>query len=320
MSVAFMLSTIGLLVLCFLTYFGLQIYGFSPMAAFGIDAGVFLAGMAAMLYSVKAKGAGSDFKKWRIVEIVSVAVMVLLVAGSAAFVGAGYRYMFGPTQNEASLAAKDMDAVIDRYLAVQNERLEATVTGLSNFAAHHANQAQNDVQWYISRSVLGGSPATMLNSSRIQDFRQRTKDFIENGSNEVDRISYRRSQIYGLRLRAARWDASDVNLLGDDMRSLADSIAVELRDISAEVRLPLIQATGSSYSLEETEVPSFYTPSSVIILQANIAGLKDMYGEEILVLAVVALVFFFNYLISLRTLAAPVGRGPKISDKYGFPL
>ena len=52
-------------------------------------------------------------------------------------------------------------------------------------------------------------------------------------------------------------------------------------------------------------------------------GTRSGGGMKLLILLAVLLLaalFLFNYFMSMRSLAAPVGRGPKISDKYGFPL
>ncbi len=320
MSVAFMMSAIGLLAICTLSFYGFEIYGITRIGAALASGGLFCVGLEGMAYAIKAKGATNDFKKWKIVEIVAVVAMLVVIVGSAPFVIAGYNYLSGPQKALGKRAVLSVDAMVGRYVEVQNDRLDATVAGLSNFAAHQVKYAGNIVQRYISREVLGGSRATMLNNHRIEDFYFRTKEYIENGSNEVNRIAYKRELINGFKRRVNRWRAYDIKPLADSMRGFADTLAVELGDMAQSVRLPLIQASGSSYELVETEPPVFSTPADIIQLQLEIAGIKDIDGRSLLAVLLLAALFLFNYFMSMRSLAAPVGRGPKISDKYGFPL
>ena len=170
MSVAFMMSAIGLLAICTLSFYG-----------FG---GLFCVGLEGMAYAIKAKGTTNDFKKWKVVEIVAVAAMLVVIVGSAPFVIAGYNYLSGSHKALGKRAVLSVEAMVGRYVEVQNDRLDATVAGLSNFAAHHVNHAGNGVQRYISQKVLGGSPATMLNNHRIEDFYFRTKEYIEKVAKE----------------------------------------------------------------------------------------------------------------------------------------
>ena len=53
------------------------------------------------------------------------------------------------------------------------------------------------------------------------------------------------------------------------------TLAVELGDMAKSVRLPLIQASGSSYELVETEPPVFSTSADIIQLQLSEAATAD---------------------------------------------
>ncbi len=139
--------------------------------------GLFCVGLEGMAYAIKAKGTTNDFKKWKVVEIVAVVAMLVVIVGSAPFVIAGYNYLSGSQKALGKRAVLSVDAMVGWYVEVQNDRLDATGSRLSNFAAHQVKYAGNIVQRYISREVLGGSPATMLNNRRIEDFYFRTKEY-----------------------------------------------------------------------------------------------------------------------------------------------
>ena len=171
LSIAVMLSIIGILGLTFCTAMGLLLDG-RPMAeALALGAGVLIVGSLGLYLAVKAKTVENEFAKWRKFEYLGLAMCVAAIAFAAQPTIYAANFVFS---NRSLRDAGDRDielvsGMMSRFKSQEADRLNITREGLENYLAFKPSQVSSSLGNFIRYDVMHGQ-AGSLNQFILNDF------------------------------------------------------------------------------------------------------------------------------------------------------
>ena len=258
-SIANIVSVVGLAVLAFLAYLGCSFKW--PEQNIGINMLLALcpAAVAAFLLwmMTHAKGVENNFRGWLIVEVVS----LLAFVGTAVWGGSWVMPYFVVNQRSEELqnAAEDdltaMENEIDRFIARQTEKLNTMVTGIENALEDRVYDEQ--VEALLDRLEI-------TSELSLETWAERQQEKID--SIEYYGLVYRsswRDDISEMRSDVSGWDLFTIPEIAVGMARLAgtddssadksESICGILNAISRNSDLCRIEAVRADYEADERE-------------------------------------------------------------------
>lgn len=327
-SIAFILSVLGLGALAAAYCVGSLVAGDRPVTAACVAIILFIAGFVASLFAIQAKQTRPDFRKWRYIEVIAVIAMIAVGAfmiRDGAITGFNYVFQSKDLQTKANHDVDALTAQIAGFQLSEADKLNHTVKGLELVLAGHATGYSNvapDLKVFILQNVMGaGEGISTLSANKIRDFRNSTATCIESlSSSEADNNTTAfYTELQHCKNVIASWSPADVAQLTDALNANALKISVQLNSLAATLPTPQIKSEQGMFVLVP-KVPETYVP--------NVSTFAASYGElysfenptSDLLAGICFLLFICNYLLSYRSIALGVGRTVKISDNHGIPL
>lgn len=334
-SIAFLISVLAILALSWCTYNSLVLWRESASMAIIGAALVFAVGLVAMILAVVAKRARTHFGSWRIVKWISVAVMcAVCVAGfSMANTGLNYYINLQDLKRQANVDVEAADRLIQTFKSGEQDRLETTVTGLRNIIQFRPTSVSPSLNRYLDdvcRSV-----ATGLNSSTLDAYYNAS--LLEINDTRLNVFS---AEIDNIRQMVRRWSLWNCRRLPDAFASITDTISVNLSSMSRRYNFPVISADSRGAYNCAASSPYEYrlyiqglssgqntaSPSDTQLVEATLkfndkySSLNDYSAVSIALLALLCVLYFFDFLITYPSNRKPVSKGVKTSDSHGIAL
>lgn len=305
-SIANIVSVVGLAVLAFLAYLGCSFKW--PEQNIGINMLLALcpAAVAAFLLwmMTHAKGVDNNFRGWLIVEVVS----LLAFVGTAVWGGSWVMPYFVVNQRSEELqnAAEDdltaMENEIDRFVARQTEKLSTMVTGIEN--ALEDKVYDNQVQALLGRLEI-------TSESSLETWAERQQEKID--SIEYYGLVYRsswRDDISEMRAAVSGWDLFTIPKIAVDITRLAgtddssadqgESICGILNAISRNsdlCRIEAVREAGKVY-----RVVGFGTDTyDVDLIFPSMLKEGGFSWGGFVVIVLVYILILFNYIFAYRS-------------------
>ena len=295
LSIAVMLSIIGILGLTFCTAMGLLLDG-RPMAeALALGAGVLIVGSLGLYLAVKAKTVENEFAKWRKFEYLGLAMCVAAIAFAAQPTIYAANFVFS---NRSLRDAGDRDielvsGMMSRFKSQEADRLNITREGLENYLAFKPSQVSSSLGNFIRYDVMHGLQEELFGKY----------------DNELSQLA---DQLSG-------FDFANFPTMASRLTALSDSVGANLTALSRNFSFGNI---GFDHSGEYAFTPSepYVYADRAVDFGNEYAAMFSPRAGSVALFGALALLFILDYILEFRSLRVPVGAGPKISDKDGIPL
>lgn len=319
-SNAFVITVLGWLLLGVGLFVGLSLLFKDALSVITVTAAALICSALAVFFAVRAKKSFSRTKGWFIIQIASVAVLILILLLSV--VPIDYAVNYAINYNTLKSAARqDVTAVKNTYISYQtqeNERLTNTVNGLQNYVNSRSEYADNNFTQYL-RNTLGQRTNT-LNSTSINSFRNGKSDQIRDI--RIEMRNYRAGVENGIRRYDSLAVSQNPEALSEIHRHLpefATQMCERLTAVSASLDLPTISTTGSERYTAANNTPYTYS--------VEVHSLEDEWGkitrftwQGAVGAVLISFLVLFIYIFTYPPMQGGAKKGAKRSDAYGLPL
>ena len=320
LSIAVMLSIIGILGLTFCTAMGLLLDGRPMGEALALGAGVLIVGSLGLYLAVKAKTVENEFAKWRKFEYLGLAMCVAAIAFAAQPTIYAANFVFS---NRSLRDAGDRDielvsGMMSRFKSQEADRLNITREGLENYLSFRPSQVSSSLGQFIRFDVMHGQ-AGVLNRHIVNDFVAEKSYLIEHGSLQEELFGKYDNELSLLADQLSGFDFANFPAMASRLTALSDSVGANLTALSRNFSFGNI---GFDHSGEYAFTPSepYVYADRAVDFGNEYAAMFSPRAGSVALFGALALLFIFDYILEFRSLRVPVGAGPKISDKDGIPL
>lgn len=320
LSIAVMLSVVGLLGLGFGTCMGMLLDGKSMAAALIFAATVVVGGALGLFLAVKAKTVDNEFTKWKKYEFVGLAICVAVIVFAAQPTIYTGNFIFG-NSNLRQAGNDDISlvrAMITRFKAQESDRLSLTREGLENYIAFRPSNVSRGLSQYIRFDVMHGQ-AGVLNRYILNDYTAEKSFLIEHGSLQEDVFGKYENELNRISSLLSGFDFAKFSTMASTLTALSDSVGANLTALSRNFNFGNITVDHyGQYSITPSE--SYNYSDRALNFGNEYAAMFSPRASSLSLFLVFALLFILDYLLEFRSLRVPAGSGPKISDKDGIPL
>ena len=320
LSIANMLSVIGLIGLGLGTAMGIVLEGKEVAIAIGCGAGVFILGILGLFLAVKAKKAESEFGKWRKYEYLGLALCIGVIAFSAQPCMYSANFIIS---NRSLREAGDSDiatvrGMITRFKAQEADRLNLTREGLDNYLSFNPSVVSSSLQSFIIYEVMHGSPG-IFNRHVLNEYVAEKSYLIEHGNFNEDLFGKYNHELDMISSRLTNFDFADFPSMATALTALSDSVGAHLTALSYNFNFGNIGLNDRGIYDYEPTAGYEYTERATTF-GAKYAAMFTPGLGAIGLFAAFALLYILDYFLEFRSLRVPVKQGPKISDNDGLPL
>ncbi|MDE6135504.1 MAG: hypothetical protein K2F79_08000, partial [Muribaculaceae bacterium] len=232
-SIAFILSALALACLSGASYLGSVLDQTAPLEAAMRAGGFFVAGIIASLVAIHAKKMRPDVKRWRLIELFCVAVMILVAAAlsSGAVFGINFLSSSASLRREARQDIKALENEIATFRQKASEELQVTVTGLSNLYRYHSTDYGNvdaAVKVFVRSKVLYGQAARTLSPASIRGYQTHMQECIDRLSTDpyINRADAFSEALANCHRMVEEWKPDQVAELADSLNAVALRVAL----------------------------------------------------------------------------------------------
>lgn len=254
-------------------------------------------------FLIKAKGAENNINKWKKAEYAALAVYIVFAIPASLFGGIMHFFVVNDQKEDIKQYAKNdlniIDQMFSEYKNFETEALAVTGTGLYN--AKGSGQLCDES---LTSFMQENSISTRENAKIFEQI-QRNK-LIGEGF-ELYYKSFRNSR-NEIEDAVSNWSNMQIPSKAKQIEDLASSASKYLTKLSNEAKLPVIENSGSSYTIKGYQSKTFHIDSENFMFKTK---LVDASGISITALFVVLLIHFlimFNYVVAYRTNKIEVGR------------
>ena len=320
LSIAVMLSVIGLVGLTLGTSVGFVLDSYPVAEALAFGAAVFIVGGVGLYLAVKAKTVDNEFAKWRKYEMLGLVLCVAVVAFAAqpTIYAANFIIANRALRDAGERDINTVRGMITTFKAKESDRLSLTREGLENYMAFRPQSVDSRLKHFILFEVMHNH-AGSLNSHVINEYVVEKSYIIEHGSLQDDLFRRYDNELTTISNRLSNFDIADFPGMATELTALSDSVGANLTALSSNMNFGNIgvDELGTYY----------YSPISGdrYMDRAEAFGREyaSMFAPRLGSLAILiafVLLFIFDYLMEFRSLRVPAWNGPKISDRDGLPL
>ncbi len=314
-TIANIVSLVGLVALLVFSFLGLVFKrGGEVGMSILLSVVIVLVGAFLLWLMIKAKGAENDLKRWRVVELSTVAAYVIF-AVFASWQG-GLMHFFVVNDHKEAIkgyAEADfhkIDAMFAEFKSYEEQALTNTENGLYSATGLDQRCSQALTEFIQGERMS----ATRDGVKNYKDKKKKDIDDYYNG--RYDQFLSRKSKIGSA---IDNWSVMRIAFNVDAIDRLAQQFADEFTSKSDELRLPLIiRQTDGSYDIKGYQYSDFDVEGGVSSLQfrSAITGVTGFSIMAVVVALLIHLIVLFNYFVAYRTLVVKGGSG----DDGGIPL
>lgn len=318
-SLALILSLAGIFFISLFCWIGMTLDNLGMAVSSVISIGVLALGIVASQLAIKAKKATSEFKKWRGVELVCLAIMVFAVALEANWVIRGITTSLKSDElrEEAHKEVNNTLQKLDDFQARKQRALDVTVGGLQNIMNIGTTHMDLDLIVFVNNEVLTGVFGT-LTPSAIMEFKSDKVAIINRGSRSVDLIGSFRNDARLYNAVIDNWYPFQIANLADSLRNFRNECDEFIVELDRAIYLPNIRSVGGGFRIVEPEVQSPGNNNERSSFAEMFDSTKTPTAASVGVFVVLVILFFSNYLLTPRSLRKDIEKGSKESDKYGI--
>lgn len=318
-SLALILSLAGIFFISLFCWIGMTLDNLGMAVSSVISIAVLALGVVASQLAIKAKKATSEFKKWRGVELVCLAIMVFAVALEANWVIRGITTSLKSDELRAE-AHKEVNNTLqklDDFQARKQRALDVTVGGLQSFMNYGTYTSDRELVAFVNNEVLTGVFGT-LTPSAIMEFKSDKVAIINRGSRSVDLIGSFRNDARLYNAVIDNWYPFQIANLADSLYNFRNECDEFIVELDRAIYLPNIRSVGGDFRIVEPEVQSPGNNNERSSFAEMFDSTKTPTAASVGVFVVLVILFFSNYLLTPRSLRKDIEKGSKESDKYGI--
>lgn len=303
-TIANIVAIVGIVLLLVFSFLG---HSFMSGGELGFDIliAVAITGFTAFLlwFLIKAKGAENNIDKWKKAELAALAIYIVVAIPFSLFGGIMHFFVVNDNKAEIKQYAKAdlniIDAMFTEYKDFENEALAITGTGLSN--AKGRGQLCDDI---LNNFMQEQSISTRESALNYEEHLR--KKLIGEGFKSYYRSF--RSARNEIEDAVSNWSVMQIPSKAKQIEDLANSASKYLTQLSNEAKLPVIENTGSRFTITSYQAKNFSVDTESFMFKKK---LKEASGFSITAILVVLLIHFlilFNYIVAYRTDKIAVGK------------
>ena len=254
-------------------------------------------------FLIKAKGAENNINKWKKAEYAALAVYIVFAIPASMFGGIMHFFVVNDQKEEIKQYAKNdlniIDQMFSEYKNFETKALAVTGSGLYN--AKGSGQLCDD----SLTSFMQKHSISTRESAKIFEQIQRNKLIGEGFESYYKSFRNSRNEIEDA---VSNWSIMQIPSKAKQIEDLASSASKYLTKLSNEAKLPVIENSGSGYTIKDYQSKTFHIDTEKFMFKTK---LIDASGISITALFFVLLIHFlimFNYIVAYRTNKIEVGR------------
>lgn len=303
-TIANIIALIGIVLLLVFSFLG-RAYMSGGELGFDIVIAITITGFTAFLlwFLIKAKGAENNIEKWKKAELAALVVYIVFAIPASLFGGIMHFFVVNDKKEEIKQFAKAdlniIDEMFTEYKNFESEALAITGTGLSN--AKGAGQLCDEVLTSFMQECSIDTRESAKNYEQIQ----RNK-LIGNGFNSYyNSFCNARNEIEDA---VSNWSVMQIPYIAKQIEDLATSASKHLTDLSNEAKLPIIENSGSRFTITGYQAKDFSIDTSKFIFKKKLSSTSGFSMTALLIVLLIHFLILFNYIVAYRTDKIAVGR------------
>lgn len=318
LSVANLISLLGLALLAFFLYLGFS-YGGTNTGSSVLYAVLITVGIGILLYSlIYAKRVENNFQKWRIAEYT---LLMIYVGACVATIPLMSHFLnvnndSRNLQQYAISDLNDLDNAMSEFQNFERNNLSQMHTNLKNVAAstnYHAATTP-ELREFISNEIIGNDNDP-LTEENINSFIEKWDRYITDIHHYGEQKSYGsalKKAIAENRNRVEAWKIMEIPEAIQGINQLHWEMADTLKGISKSYPLHKIGRVGSKYDIVQKHLPFVISTKSQFKEQCDAKSGVAMGG--IIISIIIFLLVLFNYLVAYRSNKVAIKSGGLSND------
>lgn len=303
-SIANIIAIVGIVLLLVFSFLG-RSYMSGGELGFDIVIAVAITSFTAFLlwFLIKAKGAENNIDKWKKAELAALAIYIVFAIPASLFGGIMHFFVVNDKKVEIKQYAKaDLDIINDmfnEYLNFEREALAITGTGLSNARGQGQLCDENLNAFMQERSI--NTRESALNYEQIQrnkligsGFESYYQSYLSVRNEIEDAVS--------------SWSVMQIPSKAKQIEDLATSASKYLTNLSNEAKLPVIENSGSRYTITGYQAKNFSVDIESLMFKKKLVETTGFSITALLVVLLIHFLILFNYIVAYRTDKISVGK------------
>lgn len=303
-TIANIIAMIGIVLLLVFSFLG-RSYMSGGELGFDIVIAVAITGFTAFLlwFLIKAKGAENNIGKWKRAEFAALVIYIVFAIPASLFGGIMHFFVVNDKKDEIKQYAKAdlniIDEMFTEYKNFESEALAITGTGLSNAKGPGQLCDETLISFMQERSI--NTRESAKNYEQIQrnkligeGFESYYKSF-RNARNEIEDA-------------VSNWSVMQIPYKAKQIEDLAISASKHLTDLSNEAKLPIIENSGSRFTITGYQAKNFSVDTESFMFKKKLGSISGFSITALLVVLLIHFLILFNYIVAYRTDKIAVGR------------
>lgn len=302
-SIANIIAIIGIVLLLVFSFLG-RSYMSGGELGFDIVIAVAITGFTAFLlwFLIKAKGAETNIDKWKKAELTALVIYIVFAIPASLFGGIMHFFVVNDKKAEIKQYAKAdlniIDEMFTEYKNFESEALAITGTGLSN--AKGTGQLCDEALTNFMQERSINTRESAKNYEQIQ----RNKLIGEGFESYYESFRNARNEIEDA---ISNWSVMQIPSKAKQIEDLAISASKHLTDLSNEARLPVIENSGSRFTITGFQAKDFSVDTGNFMFKKELVSASGFSITALLVVLFIHFLILFNYIVAYRTDKIVVG-------------
>lgn len=302
-TIANIIAIIGFVLLLVFSFLG-RSYMSGGELGFDIVIAVAITGFTAFLlwFLIKAKSAENNIDKWKKAEFTVLVIYIVFAIPASLFGGIMHFFVVNDNKTEIKQYAKAdlnlIDEMFTEYKNFESEALAITGTGLSNAKGTGQLCDETLTSFMQERSI--NTRESAKNYERIQrnkligeGFESYYKSF-RNARNEIEDA-------------VSNWSVMQIPYKAKQIEDLATSASKHLTDLSNEAKLPIIESSGSRFTITGYQAKNFSIDNGSFMFKKKLGSVSGFSISALLVVLLIHFLILFNYIVAYRTDKIAIG-------------
>lgn len=303
-TIANIISIIGIVLLLVFSFLGRS---YMSGGELGLDIVIALAitSISAFLlwFLIKAKGAENNIEKWKKAELATLVIYIVFAILASLFGGIMHFFVVNDNKEVIKEYAKAdlniIDDMFSEYKNFENEALALTGTGLSNAKKYGLLCDESLNSFMQEQSIITHESA--LSYEQIQ------RNTLIGERFEVYYSSFR-SKRNEIEDAVNNWSVMQIPFKVKQIEDLANSASKYLTDLSNEAKLPVIENSGSGFTITGYQVRNFSVDTESFMFKKKLVEASGFSITALIVVLIIHFLILFNYIVAYRTDKIAVGR------------
>lgn len=314
-TIANIIAMVGICLLAIYSYMGNSYLSGGETGTDIIKTAVLIGFTAFLLwFLIKAKGAENNIKKWKMLEIGTLVVYIIIAIATSLFGGVMHYFVVNDNKEEIErYAAEDLariDSLIERYRTYESAAIDQSVMGLKS-----AIGKKNDekLRVFMEEKSIGRNDASISLFGDLCKTWLLGDDFdaiIENYNNEKEDIN----------IVVNNWNTMLIAPKAKQISKIAKDMGKILTERSKGIELPYIdydESGDSRYTITHYQSKEFKIEGDFKFKKA-IMKAEGFSTAALFMVIFIHLLILFNYIVAYRT--ATIGVGKNYEEDGGIIL